>query len=897
MFDTFAWKVIKLSMLINCLAALIVLSFWIASDITAQNLTSGQANLALIARPSTSFVSGHETLSAINDGFTPAHSDDKSHGAYGNWPRTGTQWVQYEWDKPISTDKIEVYWFDDSRGVRLPKSYRILYWDGNQFVLVPNAKGLGTEKNKFNVTTFSEITTTKIRLELDSQETFSTGILEWRVIDSGKSPNFPPRVIAGPERAVIVNGRTFLDAFVLDDGKPNGNVSVRWSKLGGKGKVIFEISSATSTTARFSKPGEYLLELEADDGDIKNSDTLTVHVLNKPPKESLSWVEPTTYKITNPFWANRIKKVIINWIPHCIAKIDDPMLPEGGIENFVEAAKKLAGDSKAKHNGPVFANAWVYNTLESMCLALMVDPQGDQEVINAQKMIKAKIEEWIPKILGAQEKDGYIHTQITISGRQRLSNKHDHEGYQAGYFIEAALAHYWMSGGKDLRLLNAAKRLADWWYQTVGPSPKLQWYDGHEEIEQALVRLGRVINQIEGQGKGNKYIELAKFMLDCRGNGDEYDQSHLPVIKQYEAVGHAVRAAYCYSGMTDIAIESRDVDYLSAVSSLWFNLVNRKYYITGGIGSGETSEGFGKNFSLPNNSYCESCANCGELFFQHKMNLLWKDAKYADLYEETLYNAVLGGLDIEAQNFTYTNPLDSADKRYKWHGCPCCVGNIPRTLLMLPGWTYAVGNDSIYINLFTGIDAEIKRPNGNIIGLSQTTDYPWSGKVSIHVKPEKQERFTIYIRNPDRQTSLLYTNIPECCGLLWLTVNGEKIKTKSINGYIPLNRLWNANDRIEFEIPLPIQRVKCDSRVKANIGRVAIKRGPIIYNFESVDQNLEKILKPDTNLTQEFRKDLLDGIVVVKGVWDDGTALLGIPNYARLNRGGRSIVWIKDSSR
>ncbi|MGC8742430.1 MAG: glycoside hydrolase family 127 protein [Verrucomicrobiia bacterium] len=861
-----------------------------------QDIITNRANLALVATPSTSFVSGHETLSAVNDGFIPMHSDDKSHGAYGNWPRTGTQWVQYDWDRPISTDRIEVYWFDDSRGVRLPKECRLFYWDGNQFVPVRNGKGFGVEKNKFNITAFDEITTTKLRLEMDGQDKFSTGILEWRVIDSGKSPNVPPKVIAGDERVVVINGKTYLNGVVRDDGKPNPVPSTRWLKTEGKGRAIFENPTALSTTARFTESGVYKLTLEANDGAEKASDSLPVYVEKEPPQNSLNWVQPMRYRVISPFWKNRIKNLIVNWIPHCIEKIDDPSLPEGGIENFVQAAKKLAGEP-AKHTGPVFANGWVYNTFESMCLALMVDPQSDEQIIAAQRMIKNKIEEWIPKILGSQEKDGYIHTQITISGRKRLLNKWDHEGYQAGYFLEAALAHYWMSDGKDLRMLNAAKRLADWWYNTVGPAPKMFWYDGHEEIEQALVRFGRAINEIEGKGKGDKYIELAKFMLDCRRNGEEYDQSHLPVIKQYEAVGHAVRAAYCYSAMTDIAIETRNQDYISATSSLWFNIVNRKYYITGGIGSGETSEGFGKNFSLPNGSYCESCANCGELFFQHKMNLLWKDARYADLCEETLYNAILGGLDLNGKNFTYTNPLDSSQKRYDWHGCPCCVGNLPRTLLMLPTWTYAAGNDSIYVNLFTGIETTVKTKSGIAVKLSQATDYPWDGKVTITVSPEKPQKFALYLRIPNRQTSLLYTNIPEVRGFISLSVNGKKIKPVIEDNYAVLNRRWSAGDNVEIQLPLPVQRVKCDSRVKANIGKVAIRRGPLVYNFESVDQNIDRKLKSSTQLTAEFRKELLDGVVVIKGVWDNGSPLVGIPNYARLNRGGRSIVWINDDTK
>jgi DUF1680 family protein len=201
---------------------------------------------------------------------------------------------------------------------------------------------------------------------------------------------------------------------------------------------------------------------------------------------------------------------------------------------------------------------------------------------------------------------------------------------------------------------------------------------------------------MEGGGKGDPYIKLAKFLLDCRGGGGEYDQSHVPVQQQYEAVGHAVRAVYNYSGMADVATETGDLDYRSAVMSLWDNITNKKYYVTGGIGTGETSEGFGPNYSLQHNAYCESCSSCGQIFFQYKMNLSYHDARYADLYEETMYNALLGSLDLKGENFYYQNPLAGGRPRYPWHACPCCVGNIPRTLLMVPTWTYVKDDDGIY---------------------------------------------------------------------------------------------------------------------------------------------------------------------------------------------------------
>jgi DUF1680 family protein len=851
------------------------------------------ANLAVVATASTSFVSGHETITALNDGSTPAHSDDKSHGAYGNWAQTGTQWVQYDWDRPIKTNGIDVYWFDDQRGVRLPKECRLNYWDGSSFVPVPGITGLGVAANKFNTSAFAEITTTRLRLEMDGQEKSSTGILEWRVYDSGGSSNFAPSVSAGVDRVVVLPGQTYLDGTVRDDGKPKAAPAAGWSKDSGPGAVTFGDAAAVSTTARFSAPGSYVLKLTADDGQLSSSATVAVTVDPPPPAAHLEPVETTAYTLTSPLWRGRAKALIVNWIPHCVRKIEDPETREGGIENFVQAGRNLAGQP-AKHTGAVFANTWVYNTLESMCIAMLVDAQGDAEILKAQADMRKTIDDWIPKMLGAQEKDGYLHTQYTIQGRKRWSNKHDHEGYQAGYFIEAAMAHCRMTGGKDVRMYEAAKRLADCWYDNIGPAPKKAWYEGHQELEQGLVRFARFVDEREGPGKGRKYVDLAKFLLDSRRGGEEYDQSHLPVTRQYEAVGHAVRAVYSYSGMADIAMETGDVDYHSAIKSIWSNIVNRKYYVTGGVGSGETAEGFGKDYSLPNNAYAESCAGCGELFFQHKMNRAYQEARYADLYEETLYNAILGSIDLEGKNFTYTNALDSSGKRYPWHGCPCCVGNIPRTLLSLPTWMYSTSADSLYVNLFAGSTVTVGNVASTRVRLEQVTDYPWSGKVALTVSPAEAKRFSIRLRVPNRNTSVLYTDSPACDGLTALAVNGAPVTPVIEQGYAVLTREWKAGDRIDLVLPMKVQRIKAGNRIAATAGRVALRYGPLIYNVESVDQDVNAVLRPAADLATEWRGDLLGGVMVIKGEWADGKPLTAIPNYARLNRGGRSIVWIKD---
>ncbi|MCX6866807.1 MAG: glycoside hydrolase family 127 protein, partial [Verrucomicrobia bacterium] len=394
--------------------------------------------------------------------------------------------------------------------------------------------------------------------------------------------------------------------------------------------------------------------------------------------------------------------------------------------------------------------------------------------------------------------------------------------------------------------------------------------------------------------KAKDYIALSKFLLDARRDGAEYDQSHLPLVHQYEAVGHAVRAVYCYTAMADIAMITGDADYRSATQSIWSNIVNRKYYVTGGVGSGETSEGFGKDYSLPNNAYCESCSGCGEVFFQHRLQMIWQDARYADLCEETLYNAVLGSVDLEGENFTYTNPLDSSHKRYLWHGCPCCVGNIPRTLLSLPTWMYSRAPDALYVNLYLGSKVTLDKLGGTPVQIVQTTAYPWQGQVAITLNPAKPATFTLKLRLPNRQTSPLYANNPEVSGLTSFAVNGTPVKPVIEHGYAVVTREWKTGDKVELDLPLPVQRVTPSDKIAATSGRIALRRGPLVYNLESVDQSIDSVLAADSPLTAEWNAGMLEGVMVVKGSFKDGKPMLAIPNYARLNRGGRSLVWIKD---
>ncbi len=889
-------------------SAAILLALAGGNDLVAQNNQPDpvKRNLANVATANTSSQYG-PAMAIMNDAKTPTDTLPwRPRPNRGRQRPMTAQWVEYEWLHPVGTREIAVFLWDYQNGIPLPKAYKVQYWDGNAFVPVKNVKGLGMVNRQFNVTTFDEVLTTKLRIAVDSALMFPNNVQEWIVYQTPGSPDIPPIVSAGADRDVITGGKTYLTGSLKSVTPVQKTV---WTKKSGPGKVEFtNPESLTGATAVLTTPGDYIFTLTATEGKLTSSSDIRVKVHPAPPAERLDVVYTKRYSINSPLWNARAKALIVNWIPWCVDQINrtDITTGEGGMDNFIESAKALRGEKHGKHKGYVFSNAWVHQTVEAMCIALMVDPQGDQEIIAAQDKMRKTIEDWIPKILAAQEPDGYLQTAFTLRDTARWHNRWapetrgNHEGYVAGYFIESAINHYTLTEGKDKRLYDAAKKLADCWVANLGPGKK-PWFDGHQEMEQALVRFGRFVNDMEGNKHGDSYISLAKFLLDNRGGGDEYDQSHVPVQQQYEAVGHAVRAVYSYSGMADVAAETGDVDYQSAVMSLLNNIINKKYYVTGGIGSGETSEGFGGNYSLGNHAYCEACSSCGLIFFDYKMNLAYHDAKYADLYEETIYNALLGSLDLEARNFYYDNPLEGKQPRGSWHVCPCCVGNIPRILLMIPTWTYVKSTDGLYVNLYIGSTIKVEKVAGTDIEMVQKTDYPWSGDVQITVNPKISKEFTLYVRVPNRTTSELYTCLPQVSGLQSLKVNGKAVKTAAVNGYIAIRRTWKAGDKVEIQIPMQVQTIKADYNIVADRGKVAIKYGPLIYNVEEGDnKDITKAIGPGP-LAPEWRSDLLSGVMTVKGTWADGTPLLAIPNYARNNRKPapdaketfNSAVWIK----
>ena len=693
---------------------------------------------------------------------------------------------------------------------------------------------------------------------------------------------------------VILGGQTYLagKAVWLENLPVNG---ARWTKASGPGDVAFADAAAPVTTARFSVPGEYILSLTGSGNAEPSSSTLKVHVETAPPKDRLNVVYTTRYSVDSPLWSKRAKTLIVDWIPHCIAYCERtdiaPNRGDGGIDNFTEAGKANRGEPHARHRGYVFSNAWVHQTVESMCIALMVDAQGDPEILAAQTHMHDTLERWIPIILAAQMQDGYLQTAYILADRkewpERWSPEHrgNHEGYVSGYFIESAINHYTLTDGKDLRLYNAAKRLADCWVANLGRGKKA-WFDGHQEMEQALVRFGRFVNDQEGN-------RPRRCLHRAREVPARLASRRLGVRSEPSAAGAAVRS--CRTRRARDLLLLRHGGYSRGDPGS--RLPERRAVVVGQHGEQEVLPHrryrqrrdlgglWPQLLSCATTAYCESCSSCGLVFFQYKLNLAYHDAKYADLYEETMYNALLGGVSLEGNSFCYTNPLLNTE-RTVWHVCPCCVGNIPRTLLMMPTWAYVKSNTGVYVNLFIGSRIQVGKVAGTEVEMVQKTDYPWKGAVAITVNPRETKTFSVYVRIPNRSTSKLYSHSPELHGVKSFAVNGKQITPSIEKGYVVVTREWKAGDRIELDLPMEPQRVAADDRIKADLGTVAIKYGPLVYNVETADQkNIDQPLS-DEPLRAEWRPEMLGGLVVVEGTWKDGSPMVAIPNYARMNRVG-----------
>jgi len=620
----------------------------------------------------------------------------------------------------------------------------------------------------------------------------------------------------------------------------------------------------------------------------------------------------TAVHFNDPFWAPRIEINRSVTIPFAFQKDEET----GRVYNFERAAKALRGEeiTDKKPPGYPFDDTDVYKVIEGAAYTLSVQPDPKLE---------AYLDSLIAKIGAAQEPDGYLYTTRTIdpehphrwagTKRWELEKVDSHELYNLGHLYEAAAAHYQATGKRSL--LDIALKSADLLTRTFGPGKQAIW-PGHQITEMGLAKLYRVTGD-------ERYLDLAKFMLDVRGpdgtpgSGRTYNQSHKKVVEQTEAVGHAVRATYMYSGVADVAALTGDAAYLNAIDRIWENVVGKKLYITGGIGATGSGEAFGRDYELPNmTAYNETCAAIGNDYWNYRLYLLHADAKYIDVMERTLYNGLVSGVSLDGKTFFYPNPLESAGQhqRSPWFGVACCPSNITRFLASVPGYVYAEQGDRLYVNLFVGSTAEVKLDDGRTVKLIQETRYPWEGAVKMTVNPDRSGRFTINVRIPgwarnEAAPSDLYRFLDQVTEPVALKVNGRPIALKLEKGYVSLNRNWKQGDVIDLVLPMPICRVAANDQVGADRGRVALERGPIVYCAEWPDNpngRVRNLLLPDnTKLTAEFKPDLLNGVTVIKGkafglaydaqgkVVKTEQNFMAIPYHAWANRGrGEMVVWL-----
>jgi DUF1680 family protein len=606
----------------------------------------------------------------------------------------------------------------------------------------------------------------------------------------------------------------------------------------------------------------------------------------------------TQVTIRDGFWSPRLETNRTVTIPYDFQKCEET----GRIDNFVKAA----GDMDGSHIGLHFNDSDVYKIIEGAAYSLQVHPDPELE---------AYIDAIIVKIAAAQEDDGYIYTARTIdpdhphkmSGPERWSRLDtSHELYNLGHMYEGAVAYFQATGKRAF--LDVAIKSADLISRVFGPHA-LRNVPGHQEVELGLVKLYGVTGN-------EKYLELAKFFLDERGhaNGRElqqalgivgYMQDHMPVIEQREAVGHSVRATYMYSAMADVAALTGDQSYVNAIRHIWENVVQKKLALTGGVGARHQGEAFGDDYELPNQTaYNETCAAIGNVFWNHRLFLLDGQAKYYDVLERTLYNGFLSGIALDGSQFFYVNPLESdgeyvfnrADSiaRQPWFECSCCPTNVVRLMPSVPGYIYATRNDRVYVNLYVGSQARLDL-GGSAIQLLQTTEYPWQGDVKLMVNPARPLLFTLSLRVPGWVSgqpvpSDLYRYLDNAPGNVTVRVNDEIITTPAEQGYINIHRVWQAGDRVQLIMPMPVRRVLSHPQVVDCQGKVALERGPIVYAAEGVDNGgraLDIVLPDDMQLASEHRANLLGGVTVITG-----DSFVAIPYYAWSHRGvGEMTMW------
>ena len=614
----------------------------------------------------------------------------------------------------------------------------------------------------------------------------------------------------------------------------------------------------------------------------------------------------TSVKVNDSFWGQRLKASREVTIPLAFSKCEET----GRYRNFELAAHP---SDTTQVTGYPFDDTDVYKTIEGASYLLQAYPD---------KKLKKYIDSVLVIVAAAQEPDGYLYTARTMNpkhphewaGSKRWEKVEElsHEFYNLGHMVEGAIAHYQATGQRNF--LDIAIRYADCVCREIGDKPGQQVrVPGHQIAEMALAKLYLVTGD-------KKYLDQAKFFLDKRGytsRRDEYSQAHKPVIEQDEAVGHAVRAAYMYSGMADVAALTGDTAYIRAIDRIWDNIVSKKLYITGGIGATSNGEAFGENYELPNMSaYCETCAAIGNVYVNYRLFLLHGDSKYYDVLERTLYNGLISGVSLDGGSFFYPNPLESMGQhqRQPWFGCACCPSNICRFIPSLPGYVYAVKGRNVYVNLFMGNQAELE-VEGKKVLLEQATTYPWNGDVTVKVSKNTAGQFALKIRIPgwvrnQVVPSDLYIFSDNVRPKYSVKVNGLEVNSELKQGYFTVNRKWKKGDKVEIHFDMDVRTVRANNKVEADRGRIAIERGPVVYCAEWPDNDFN-VLNILVNRSPEFevvsRPDLLCGIDQIRTQaqtleYDDKGRLTVkdhmltlIPYYAWCHRGsGNMAVWLPD---
>lgn len=614
------------------------------------------------------------------------------------------------------------------------------------------------------------------------------------------------------------------------------------------------------------------------------------------PDAPIQEVPFTQVHIQDQFWSPRIETNRTVSIPSAFRECEK----NGRFNNFAIAA----GLKKGEHRGDFpFDDTDPYKIIEgaSYSLAVKYDPQLDHYLDSIISIIAA-----------AQEPDGYLTTCVTNRctrlsgwwGSSRWEKINSHELYNSGHLYEAAVAHYRATGKRTL--LDVAIKNADLVCQVFGPGENQKHVpSGHPIIEMALCKLYNVTGE-------QRYLDMARYFVEETGRGtdghklSEYSQDHKPILQQDEMAGHAVRAGYLYSGVADVASLTGDTAYFHALTRLWDNLAGRKLYITGGMGSRAQGEGFGPDYELPNHTaYCETCAAISNVYWNYRMFLATGDAKYMDVLERALYNGVISGVSLSGDKFFYDNPLESQGEhdRQRWFGCACCPGNITRFMASVSGYTYATQASDIYVNLYIQGCADLQTESGRV-ALTQTTDYPWNGTVTIKVDPEQESTFALRLRipgwlqqHPVASDLYTYTDAPAS---YTLKVNGTRVKATVSDGYATISRQWKAGDIVELDLPMNVRRIKAHDKVTANRGMLALERGPVVYCLEGQDQPggtvFDKYIPDGTDIQAAFDPELLGGITVLSGTAGD-TPFKAIPYSTWNNRGtDQMTVWIPASA-